>query len=186
MVFLTGTVLISTAALAKTDKFYKPYRVVGNVEHIEPKLYIIRNVTVSLSSKIEAPDFLNQEQVKERYVQKLNDALSAQNMLANEHTEKPILVDFDITQKRVFAGEGLKFISSKVVGKYAHSEFEYSSTLSSNNTDIAKLSIDKVMGIGKNGSFGKIYRDLSWSGKPENEIEDIDAFTNLMIENLPK
>ncbi|SDB88856.1 hypothetical protein [Acinetobacter boissieri] len=183
---VSGAILISTTVFAKTDKFYKPYDTVGDVEHIQPKLYVVHNVNVSLSSKINAPDFLNQEQVKERYIQKLNDALGAQNMLANEHTEKPILVDFDIKQKRVFAGEDLSFISSKVIGKYAHTEFQYTSTLSYNNAEIAKLSVDKMIGIGKNGSFGKIYRDLSGSGKAENELEDIDAFTMLMIENLPK
>ena len=34
-------------------------------------------------------------------------------------------------------------------------------------------------------ALGKIVRDLSGSGKPENELEDIDGFVHFIIEQLP-
>ena len=35
-------------------------------------------------------------------------------------------------------------------------------------------------------ALGKIVRDLSGSGKPENELEDIDGFVHFIIEQLPQ
>lgn len=178
--------LSATVIHAKPEQFYKPYVSTELVENVQPKQYVIKSLNLSLSSKIDAPDFLNQEQIKARYLEKLNEELKARNMLATEQTKQPIYINFDIQQTRVFAGEGLKFISSKVVGKYAHSTLQYSSTLNLANVELAKLSVGEQVSLGKKGSLGKIARDLSGSGKPENELEDIDGFAQFMIEKLPK
>ncbi len=183
---LCGLLVISATASAKPDQFYKPYKSVNNVENIQPRQYLINNVNVVLTSKIDAPTFLSQDKIKERYIEKLNEELKKKNLLANDKTETPILINYDINQKRVFAGEDLKFISSKVVGKYAHSTFQYDSTLNNGNSELAKYSSDEKISIGKNGSFGKIARDLTGSGKPENELEDIDAFAKFMVDMLPE
>ena len=47
------------------------------------------------------------------------------------------------------------------------------------------VSAEKIS-LGKSGSLGKIVRDLSGSGKPENELEDIDSFVQFIIEQLPQ
>lgn len=171
---------------AKNKQLYKPYETTNLIENIQPRLYFIQNVNVNLSSKIDAPDFLNEEEVKERYIQKLNEILKEKNLLANDETEKLISVSIDIKQKRIFAGEDLKFISPKVVGKYAHSTFQYNSTLNLESVEFAKFSSSEKFSMGKKGSISKIIRDLSGNGKPENELEDIDIFASFIIEMLPK
>lgn len=178
--------LSATISHAKPEQFYKPYVSSTVVENVQPKQYVIKNLNLNLRSKIDAPNFLDQEQIKARYLEKLNEELKARNMLATEQTKQPIYINFDIQQTRVFAGEGLKFISSKVVGKYAHSTLQYSSTLSLDNVELAKLSVGEQISLGGKGSLGKITRDLSGSGKPENELEDIDSFAHFIIEKLPK
>ncbi|MCS4296466.1 MULTISPECIES: hypothetical protein [Acinetobacter] len=105
---------------AKPTQFYKPYKSVNTVENIQPKKYHIETVNVSLASKVDAPTFSTQDQIKERYVQKLTDELESKGLLADEQTAQPITLSFDIKQKRVFAGEDLKFLGSKAIGKYAH------------------------------------------------------------------
>lgn len=46
------------------------------------------------------------------------------------------------------------------------------------------MSSEKIS-LGKSGSLGKIVRDLSGKGSPDNENEDIDGFAKYMIEQLP-
>lgn len=178
--------VIAFSAQAKPEQVYKPYKSAQVVENIQPRLFIINDVKVTLVSKIDAPDFLTQDQIKERYIKKLTEELKINNLLANEKTEKPILVKFDIKQKRVFAGEDLKFLSSKVVGKYAQSTMQYTSSLNNGAVELAKFKSDERVSIGKKGSIGKIMRDLSGKGNPENELEDIDGFAKYMIEQLPQ
>lgn len=170
---------------AKPTQFYKPYKSVNTVENIQPKKYHIETVNVSLASKVDAPTFSTQDQIKERYVQKLTDELKSKGLLADEQTAQPISLSFDIKQKRVFAGEDLKFLGSKAIGKYAHSTLQYTSTMTYDNKDLANyVSSEKIL-LGKSGSLGKIVRDLSGKGSPDNENEDIDGFAKYMIEQLP-
>jgi hypothetical protein len=170
---------------AKPTQFYKPYKSVNTVENIQPKKYHIETVNVSLASKVDAPTFSTQDQIKERYVQKLTDELKSKGLLADEQTAQPISLSFDIKQKRVFAGEDLKFLGSKAIGKYAHSTLQYTSTMTYDNKDLANYVSSEKISLGKSGSLGKIVRDLSGKGSPDNEIEDIDGFTKYMIEQLP-
>ncbi|WP_314341399.1 hypothetical protein [Acinetobacter guillouiae] len=140
---------------------------------------------MSLASKVDAPTFSTQDQIKERYVQKLTDELKSKGLLADEQTAQPISLSFDIKQKRVFAGEDLKFLGSKAIGKYAHSTLQYTSTMTYDNKDLANYVSSEKISLGKSGSLGKIVRDLSGKGSPDNEIEDIDGFAKYMIEQLP-
>lgn len=170
---------------AKPTQFYKPYKSVNTVENIQPKKYHIETVNVSLASKVDAPTFSTQDQIKERYVQKLTDELKSKRLLADEQTAQPISLSFDIKQKRVFAGEDLKFLGSKAIGKYAHSTLQYTSTMTYDNKDLANYVSSEKISLGKSGSLGKIVRDLSGKGSPDNENEDIDGFAKYMIEQLP-
>lgn len=170
---------------AKPTQFYKPYKSVNTVENIQPKKYHIETVNVSLASKVDAPTFSTQDQIKERYVQKLTDELESKGLLADEQTAQPISLSFDIKQKRVFAGEDLKFLGSKAIGKYAHSTLQYTSTMTYDNKDLANYVSSEKISLGKSGSLGKIVRDLSGKGSPDNENEDIDGFAKYMIEQLP-
>lgn len=170
---------------AKPTQFYKPYKSVNTVENIQPKKYHIETVNVSLASKVDAPTFSTQDQIKERYVQKLTNELKSKGLLADEQTAQPISLSFDIKQKRVFAGEDLKFLGSKAIGKYAHSTLQYTSTMTYDNKDLAKYVSSEKISLGKSGSLGKIVRDLSGKGSPDNENEDIDGFAKYMIEQLP-
>ena len=43
------------------------------VENIQPKKYLIKSIDVNLSSKVNAPKFLTQDQIKERYLQKFTN-----------------------------------------------------------------------------------------------------------------
>ena len=52
-------------ASAKPAQFDKPYKSKDTVENIQPKRYIVKDVNVTLSSKMNAPDFLNQDQIKQ-------------------------------------------------------------------------------------------------------------------------
>ena len=170
---------------AKPTQFYKPYKSVNTVENIQPKKYHIETVNVSLASKVDAPTFSTQDQIQERYVQKLTDELKSKGLLADEQTVQPILLSFDIKQKRVFAGEDLKFLGSKAIGKYAHSTLQYTSTMTYDNKDLANYVSSEKISLGKSGSLGKIVRDLSGKGSPDNENEDIDGFAKYIIEQLP-
>lgn len=105
--------------------------------------------------------------------------------MADEQTAQPISLSFDIKQKRVFAGEDLKFLGSKAIGKYAHSTLQYTSTMTYDNKDLANYVSSEKISLGKSGSLGKIVRDLSGKGSPDNENEDIDGFAKYMIEQLP-
>ncbi|MBU3847051.1 MAG: hypothetical protein H9855_08760 [Candidatus Acinetobacter avistercoris] len=182
IIFITS----STIVIAKPAQFYKPYKSKIDVENIQPKKYELGNINVTLSSKKEAINFLTQEEIHARYIQKLTEELKNNNLLADEQTIKPITLNFDIQQKRIFAGEDLEFISPKIVGKYAHSTLIYQSNLKYNNQELAELNQSEVLSIGKKGSLSKIIRDLSGKGKPENELEDIDAFAHYMINQIPK
>ena len=106
---------------AKPTQFYKPYKNTNIVENIQPKKYLIESVSVNLSSKVNAPSFLTQDQIEEQYLQNLKNELKSKGLLSDGLTAQPILLSFEIKQKRVFAGEDLKFLGSKAVGKYAHS-----------------------------------------------------------------
>lgn len=170
---------------AKPTQFYKPYKSVNTVENIQPKKYHIETVNVSLASKVDAPTFSTQDQIKERYVKKLTDELKSKGLLADEQTAQPISLSFDIKQKRVFAGEDLKFLGSKAIGKYAHSTLQYTSTMTYDSKDLANYASSEKISLGKSGSLGKIVRDLSGKGSPDNENEDIDGFAKYMIEQLP-
>lgn len=170
---------------AKPTQFYKPYKSVNTVENIQPKKYHIETVNVSLASKVDAPTFSTQDQIKERYVQKLTDELKSKGLLADEQTAQPISLSFNIKQKRVFAGEDLKFLGSKAIGKYAHSTLQYTSTMTYDNKDLANYVSSEKISLGKSGSLGKIVRDLSGKGSPDNENEDIDGFAKYMIDQLP-
>ena len=176
----------ATTSNAKPTQFYKPYKNANTIENIQPKRYLINNVNVVLLSKTDANDFLTQEQIKTQYIQKITEQLKARNQLADEHTPQPISVNFEIKQKRVFAGEDLKFISTKLGSKYAHSTLQYQSTLINHDIELARYTSEEKISLGKKGSISKIVRDLSGSGKPENELEDIDGFAQFMVEQLPK
>lgn len=180
---LIGT--CSFSVYAKATQFYKPYKSSETVENIQPKKYVVGEVNITLSSKVDAPTFYSQDQIKERYIQKLNEELKSKGLLADQETTQPISLSFDIKQKRVFSGEDLSFLSSKVVGKYAHSTLQYTSTMTFNSKPLATYESSERISLGKNGSIGKIVRDLSGKGSPENEKEDIDGFVNYMIEQLP-
>ena len=52
---------------AKPTQFYKPYKNTNIVENIQPKKYLIESVSVNLSSKVNAPSFLTQDQVERRW-----------------------------------------------------------------------------------------------------------------------
>ena len=132
---------------------------------------------------LNKPDYLSQEKVIELYKTKIEESLKAKKMLATEQTPQPILINLDIKQKRIFAGEAL---GNKLSGNYAHSEFEYSSALTDQNKPLAQYKSEKFIGIGKNGNLGKIVRDLSGQGSPQNEIDDISAFSEKIVNNLPK
>ena len=180
-------VAISTFPVyAKPTQFYKPYKNTNTVENIQPKKYLIESVSVNLSNKVNAPSFLTQDQIEERYLQNLKNELKSKGLLADELTTQPISLSFEIKQKRVFAGEDLKFLGSKAVGKYAHSTLQYTSTMTYDNKELANYVSAEKISLGKSGSLGKIVRDLSGSGKPENELEDIDSFVQFIIEQLPQ
>ena len=182
---LTVIVVSAFTVNAKPTQFYKPYKSMNAVENIQPKKYLIKSIDVNLSSKVNAPKFLTQDQIKERYLQKLTNELKSKGLLADTEKVQPIFLDFKIKQKRVFAGEDLKFLGSKVVGKYAHSTLQYSSTMTYGNKELANFISSEKISLGKSGSLGKIVRDLSGKGLPDNELEDIDGFASYMIEQLP-
>ena len=180
-IFLSG--FFTTNAFSKPKQIYKPYHNSEDVTDIQPRLYQLNSVNVSLSSRLNKPDYLSQEKVIELYKTKIEESLKAKKMLATEQTPQPILINLDIKQKRIFAGEAL---GNKLSGNYAHSEFEYSSALTDQNKPLAQYKSEKFIGIGKNGNLGKIVRDLSGQGSPQNEIDDISAFSEKIVNNLPK
>ena len=183
---LTVMAVITFTANAKPTQFYKPYKNTNTVENIQPKKYLIESVSVNLSNKVNAPSFLTQDQIEERYLQNLKNELKSKGLLADGLTAQPISLSFEIKQKRVFAGEDLKFLGSKAVGKYAHSTLKYTSTMTYDNKELANYVSAEKISLGKSGSLGKIVRDLSGSGKPENALEDIDGFVHFIIEQLPQ
>jgi hypothetical protein len=63
---------------------------------------------------------------------------------------------------------------------------QYTSTMTYDNKELANYVSAEKISLGKSGSLGKIVRDLSGSGKPENELEDIDSFVQFIIEQLPQ
>ena len=107
---LTVMAVITFTANAKPTQFYKPYKNTNTVENIQPKKYLIESVSVNLSNKVNAPSFLTQDQIEERYLQNLKNELKSKGLLADELTTQPISLSFEIKQKRVFAGEDLKFL----------------------------------------------------------------------------
>lgn len=174
---------LSMVTVAKPTQFYKPYKSTEVVENIQPKLYQLGQIDVDFTSKINRSEFLAQENLQNLYKEKLETSLKSKNLLADEMTKFPISINLEIHQKRIFAGEAF---GEKLSGKYAHTEFEYSSSLQNSNKTLATFKSSQYIGIGKHGNFGKILRDISGQGKPEHELADIDAFIDKIVNDLPK
>ena len=180
-------IIFTSTAYAKPTQFYKPYKNTEQVENITPKLYKLGETKVHLESKINTADYLTEDKLATLYQEKMTQQLKTKNLLANDTSARVITLNLDIQQKRIFAGEGFSGLAGgKLVGKYAHSTLQYSSTLVNSDKLLANFQSDEYIGIGKNGNFGKIFRDLSGKGPPQNELDDVDSFVNKMIENLPK
>lgn len=175
--------IISPNLSAKATQIYKPYKNTETVENIQPRLYKLKSLNVSFSSRIQRPEYLTQDSITELYKEKIENTLKEKNMLADASTAQPIEIDLAINQKRIFAGEAL---GQKLAGNYAHSELQYTSTITYQNSPLASYKSEKYIGIGESGSFGKIFRDLSGEGKPEHEIKDVEAFAEKIADQLPK
>ena len=186
-VFSLGCILtsliISPNLYAKPDQIYKPYKNTEIVENIQPRLYKLKSLNVNFSSRIQRPEYMTQDSITELYKEKIEQSLKEKNMLADATTAQPIDIDLAITQKRIFAGESF---GQKLTGNYAHSELQYNSTITYQNSPLASYKSEKYIGIGDNGTFGKMFRDLSGKGKPEHEIKDVEAFAEKIVEQLPK
>jgi hypothetical protein len=186
-VFSLGCILtsliISPNLYAKPDQIYKPYKNTEIVENIQPRLYKLKSLNVNFSSRIQRPEYMTQDSITELYKEKIEQSLKEKNMLADATTAQPIDIDLAITQKRIFAGEAF---GQKLTGNYAHSELQYNSTITYQNSPLASYKSEKYIGIGDNGTFGKMFRDLSGKGKPEHEIKDVEAFAEKIVEQLPK
>lgn len=179
--FLSYAPSLTQAAIEKTN--YKPYKTEKNAQIISAKRYVVEPIQLNFRSRVNPTEFLTQEKILELYTEKLNTALKNQDLLADQSTEQPIHLRLVIDQRRIFAGEAF---GAKLTGKYAHTEFQYHATLLSQGNTVATFQSEKYLGMGKHGNFGKIFRDLSGQGKPEHELEEIDAFSKLIIEQLPK
>lgn len=189
-IFFSTALLISSVSMAthsKPTQLYKPYKSTETVENIQPRLYKIDNLKVNLTSRMDRPEYLNQESMTTLYKEKIESKLKEKNMLADENTAVPINLNLEINHKRVFMGEGFSRIGKEVlVGNYGAGEFQYNATLTAQNIELANYKSEKYVGIGNQGSFGKMFRDLAGKGKPEHEIMDIDAFSNRIVDQLPK
>ena len=181
------TFVFCHVAVAKPQQFYKPYTSEQEVPQVENKRYQLGEINLDFSSKIDREGFLTEQEISNQYRQDIENQLREQNIYADENSQNIITINLNIQQKRVFAGEGFSRIGNEsLVGKYAHSTMKYQSTLKLNDQPLATYSSSAKISIGKKGSIGKIFRDLSGGGKPENELEDIQGFSKYIVDNLPK
>ncbi|MPW40755.1 hypothetical protein A6M14_05465 [Acinetobacter sp. Ac_877] len=181
------TTMLSTYSFSKPTQFYKPYKSTETVENIQPRLYKINDLKVNLTSRMERPEYLNQESMTTLYKEQIESKLQEKNMLADENTAVPINLNLEINQKRVFMGEGFSRVGKEaLVGNYSTSEIQYNSTITANNIELASYKSDKYVSIGNHGSYAKLFRDLTGKGKPEHEIIDVQNFAERIVNSIPK
>jgi hypothetical protein len=177
----------SMTTYAKPTQFYKPYKSTETVENIQPRLYKINDLKVNLTSRMERPEYLNQESMTTLYKEQIESQLKEKNMLADENTAIPININLEINQKRVFMGEGFSWVGKEaLVGNYSTSEIQYNSTITANDIELANYKSDKYISIGNHGTYAKLFRDLAGKGKPEHEIIDVKNFAERIVNSLPK
>ncbi|OTG91592.1 hypothetical protein B9T34_04620 [Acinetobacter sp. ANC 3813] len=82
--------IISPNLSAKATQIYKPYKNTETVENIQPRLYKLKSLNVSFSSRIQRPEYLTQDSITELYKEKIENTLKEKNMLADASTAQPI------------------------------------------------------------------------------------------------
>lgn len=154
---------------------------------INHKQYKLNNVNIRLDSSVEKEGFLTKDTIQKVYLDELNKQLQLQHKNVTNPSAKFALVDVDLTHKRIFMGEGLKFIGgNRIVGGYADTVFTYKVKVIYNGEVVQNFEREKQIARkrGLIGNFKKIARDLSSSGKPENEIQDLQKVSAAIVADL--
>lgn len=156
-------------------------------KNVHPKHYKLNNINIHLVSQVNKEGFLTKENIQKTYVDNLNQQLKLQNKSANNPNEEVALVDVDVTHKRIFMGEGLKFIAGDhIIGGYADTVFTYKINVIYQGVIIETHTTKDVIYYkgGIVGNFKKIARDLSSQGNAQNELDDVQKATADIINHL--
>ncbi|ENV79842.1 MULTISPECIES: putative periplasmic lipoprotein [Acinetobacter] len=155
--------------------------------NMHPKQYKLNDVNIRLESSVQKEGFLTKDNIQQTYVDELNKQLERQHKNISNLSTGFALVDIGLIHKRVFMGEGLKFIGGdKLVGGYADTVFTYNVKVTYNGEVVQTFQRKQQIASkgGMIGNFKKIARDLSSTGTPQNEIEDIEKAVMTIVNDL--
>lgn len=158
-----------------------------NFKNLHPKKYKINDVNIHLVSQVNKEGFLTKDNIQQKYIDDLNQQLIFQKKNVINTNEDAALVNVEVTHKRVFMGEGLKFIGGDhIVGGYADTVFTYNINVVYQGVVVETYSIKDAISYkgGILGNFKKIARDLSSSGDAQDELEDVQKATTDIVDHL--
>lgn len=145
------------------------------------KAYRIGNVSVKLQQAVVNAEFPDEAALKEVFTALLQKDMERQGLLAGAGDEA-LEVDFDINYQRAFMGEAFGFAKG-----WASSEFDYASRLRRADQALADYRSPRyVVNKGLVGNLMKIGKQLTASGTPADEQEEIAVYATTMVERLPR
>ncbi|MBF7691283.1 hypothetical protein I2F29_12410 [Acinetobacter sp. FNA3] len=187
LLIFTFPIVLMTLNGCATTPINNSSQAATNFKNLHPKQYKINNVNIHLVSQVNKDGFLTKDNIQQKYIDDLNQQLILQKKNVINTNEDVALVNVEVTHKRVFMGEGLKFIGGDhVVGGYADTVFTYNVNVVYQGVIVETYSIKDAISY-KGGIFGnlkKIARDLSSSGDAQDELEDVQKATTDIVDHL--
>lgn len=188
-VFLVALpIMFGTIGCASTSQ--NTSKVSSNViefKSMHPKQYKLNDVNIRLETLIQKEGYLTKENIQQVYIDALNKELITQNKNTKDTNDNVALVDLDLIHKRVFMGEGFKFVGGeKLVTGYADTVFTYRIKVTYKGEVVQTYKTGKLLTRkgGIIGNFQKMGRDLSGGGTPKNELDDLNKAAKGIIASL--
>ena len=144
--------------------------------------YKIEDVDLHLNSKCEGKAYPNEAELKNIFSKKIRESFCQANTCNNGKTdENTINIKVAVVYKRVFMGEGFRCNEA-----YGHSSLIYSYYFSKNDQTIFSegQSSELVTNKGLFGNLKTIATQISATGDADNEMENINIFTNAISKDI--
>lgn len=133
--------------------------------------YKINPVKVELNSFCPAPSFMTEPQLQQAFDNGIKKAFCARHKCTDKITPDTVVMDIFVEYHRTFMGEGFACNES-----YAGSDVMYSFDLSQNDTVFYHRPQTQPLAPARGflGNMGRIATQLSFSGGPDQEKDDLN------------
>jgi hypothetical protein len=142
--------------------------------------YVLKDVSVALDQLIEVEGYPSEEELTVRFVNSINQALQAADVLADEPADTTVEAVISIDYQRRFTGDATPFPSESLVAPF----FGYAIQLSNNGELIGTIAEpDLTLSQGFWGNL-KTVATMGAGGSPKDEKQHIAAVSNTLTEAL--